>query len=99
MDGTLREATITTKIYWPNGLALDVPAKRIYFADSKLDFIDFCNYDGTGRQQVTANNHYLLHPRSLSVFEDQIYWTDRQLNRVLKVIFLLLQSSCESLPN
>ena len=85
MDGSKRESIITTKIYWPNGLALDIPTKRVYFADSKLDFIDFCNYDGTGRQQVIANNHYLLHPHSLSVFEDQIYWTDRQLNRVLKV--------------
>ena len=84
MDGTYRQVIIDTKIYWPNGLALDIPTKRVYFADSKLDFIDFCNYDGTGRQQVIANNHYLLHPHSLSVFEDQIYWTDRQLNRVLK---------------
>lgn len=85
MDGSNRQVIISTKIYWPNGLALDIPTKRVYFADSKLDFIDFCNYDGTGRQQVIANNHYLLHPHSLSVFEDQIYWTDRQLNRVLKV--------------
>ena len=85
MDGSSRQAIITTKIYWPNGLALDIPTKRVYFADSKLDFIDFCNYDGTGRQQVVANSHYLLHPHSLYVFEDQIYWTDRQLNRVLKV--------------
>ena len=85
MDGSNRQVIISTKIYWPNGLALDIPTKRVYFADSKLDFIDFCNYDGSGRQQVIANNHYLLHPHSLSVFEDQIYWTDRQLNRVLKV--------------
>ena len=41
-----------TQIYWPNGLALDIPTKRIYFADSKLDFIDYCNYDGSGRTQV-----------------------------------------------
>ena len=53
MDGANREVIISTKIYWPNGLALDIPTKRLYFADSKLDFIDFCNYDGTGRQQVT----------------------------------------------
>ena len=83
MDGTLRKATLTTKKYWPNRLALDIPANKIYFADSKLDFIDFCNCDGAGHQQVIANNHYLLHPYSLSVFEDQIYWTDRQLNSVL----------------
>ena len=87
MDGTGRVAIIDTKIYWPNGLALDIPTKRVYFADSKLDFVDFCNYDGTGRQQVIAHNQYLLHPHSLSVFENLIYWTDRQLNRVVKVMF------------
>ena len=83
MDGTLRETIINTKIYWPNGLTLDVATERVYFADSKLDFIDFCYYNGTGRQQVLAGSHYLLHPHSLSMFEDTLYWTDRQLNRVL----------------
>ncbi|GBP08672.1 Low-density lipoprotein receptor-related protein 2 [Eumeta japonica] len=83
MDGTQRMAIITTKIYWPNGLTLDTATQRVYFADSKLDYIDFCNYNGTGRQQVLAGSHYLLHPHSLTLFEDTLYWTDRQLNRVL----------------
>ncbi|KAJ0178036.1 hypothetical protein K1T71_005859 [Dendrolimus kikuchii] len=83
MDGTQRSAIITTKIYWPNGLTLDTATQRVYFADSKLDFIDFCYYNGTGRQQVLAGSHYLLHPHSLTLFEDTLYWTDRQLNRVL----------------
>ncbi|XP_052741747.1 low-density lipoprotein receptor-related protein 2 [Bicyclus anynana] len=83
MDGTQREAIITTKIYWPNGLTLDTATQRVYFADSKLDFIDFCYYNGTGRQQVLSGSHYLLHPHSLTLFEDTLYWTDRQLNRVL----------------
>lgn len=97
MDATNRSTIINTKIYWPNGLALDIANSRVYFADSKLDFIDFCNYDGTGRQQVLAGSHYLLHPHSLTLFEDTMYWTDRQLNRVLsahkykgKKIFTLL---------
>ncbi|KAL0271000.1 UNVERIFIED_CONTAM: hypothetical protein PYX00_008246 [Menopon gallinae] len=83
MDGENRSVVINTKIYWPNGLTLDVATKRIYFADSKLDFIDFCYYNGSGRQQVLAGSHYLLHPHSLTLFEDKLYWTDRQLNRVL----------------
>lgn len=83
MDGTNRSVVISTKIYWPNGLTLDIATQRIYFADSKLDFIDFCYYNGTGRQQVLAGSHYLLHPHSLTLFEDKLYWTDRQLNRVL----------------
>ena len=52
MDGSGRTAIITSKIYWPNGLTLDLPTRRVYFADSKVDYIDFCNYDGTGRRQV-----------------------------------------------
>ncbi|KAK4326779.1 hypothetical protein Pmani_002796 [Petrolisthes manimaculis] len=31
---------------------------------------------------VLTGSHYLLHPHSLSIFEDNVYWTDRQLNRV-----------------
>ncbi|XP_043484789.1 low-density lipoprotein receptor-related protein 2 [Leptopilina heterotoma] len=83
MDGTERSIIINTKIYWPNGLALDIANKRVYFADSKLDFIDSCLYDGSSRIQVLADSHYLLHPHSLTLFEDVMYWTDRQLNRVL----------------
>ncbi|XP_066998103.2 low-density lipoprotein receptor-related protein 2 [Anabrus simplex] len=83
MDGLNRSIIISTKIYWPNGLTLDIANQRVYFADSKLDFIDFCNYNGSGRQQVLASSHYLLHPHSLTLFEDTMYWTDRQLNRVL----------------
>ncbi|KAF5276464.1 hypothetical protein FQA39_LY06533 [Lamprigera yunnana] len=83
MDGINRSIIISTKIYWPNGLTLDTANKRVYFADSKLDYIDFCNYDGSGRQQVLSGSHYLLHPHSLTLFEDTMYWTDRQLNRVL----------------
>ncbi|CAA9998006.1 unnamed protein product [Nesidiocoris tenuis] len=81
MDGTNRSTIISTKIYWPNGLTLDIANKRVYFADSKLDFIDFCNYDGSERYQVVAGSHYLLHPHSITLFEDVVYWTDRQLNR------------------
>lgn len=82
LDGSKRQTIINTKIYWPNGITLDTPNKRVYFADSKLDYIDFCDYDGKNRHQVLANSHYLLHPHSLTIFEDTIYWTDRQLNRV-----------------
>ena len=36
-----------------------------------------------GGWQVLASSHYLLHPHSIAVFLDTVYWTDRQLNRVL----------------
>ena len=66
MDGSNRTSILTSKIYWPNGLTLDLPNKRVYFADSKVDYIDFCNYDGTGRQQVLALLTISLFPLSFS---------------------------------
>lgn len=49
MDGSGRRILVNTKIYWPNTIALDFTTDRVYFADSKLDYIDFVNYDGTGK--------------------------------------------------
>ena len=83
LDGTGRKTIISTKIFWANGITIDIPSRKLYFADSKLDYIDYCDYDGNNRKQVLSHNHYLLHPHSLTIFEDTLYWTDRQLNRVL----------------
>ncbi|XP_050419520.1 low-density lipoprotein receptor-related protein 2 [Patella vulgata] len=82
LDGSDRTPIITEKIYWPNALTLDYPNKRIYFADARLDFIDYCNYDGSGRQRMFSNDHFLRHPHALTIFEDRIYWTDRAANRI-----------------
>jgi low density lipoprotein-related protein 2 len=61
MDGTNRQVLVETKIYWPNSIALDFTTNRVYFADSKLDYIDFVDYEGKGRTQVgtiTMSNSY-----------------------------------------
>lgn len=73
MDGTLRRVIVQTKIFWPNGLTIDIPNKRIYFADSKLDYIDFCNYDGSGRHQVLARNHVSKFCRSVWSVNKEIF--------------------------
>ena len=30
---------------------------QVYFADARLDYIEFVNYDGSGRQTVVADDH------------------------------------------
>ena len=54
MDGTDRRIIVSTKIYWPNAIALDYTTNRVYFADSKLDYIDYVNYDGSGKRRTSA---------------------------------------------
>lgn len=56
MDGTVREVIVSTKLYWPNGLALDYTTRRVYFADAYLKYIDYCDYDGSNRHQVMASD-------------------------------------------
>ena len=62
MDGSDRTEIVTDKVYWPNGLTLDLPAKRVYFADARLDYLEYCNYDGSGRHQVIASDHVSYFP-------------------------------------
>jgi len=52
MDGSGRMTVISSGLYWPNGLSIDYATKRLYFADAKLDFIEYCNYDGSGRKRI-----------------------------------------------
>ncbi|CAG5126006.1 unnamed protein product, partial [Candidula unifasciata] len=82
LDGTNRITLVSEKLFWPNALTIDYPNKRLYFADARMDFIEFCNYDGSGRHQVFANDHFLRHPHSLTIYEDWLYWTDRAASRV-----------------
>lgn len=56
MDGTMRKVIVSTKIYWPNGLALDYTTQRVYFADAYLRYIDYCDYNGNNRYQVMASD-------------------------------------------
>ena len=41
---------IRADIKTPNGLAVDHPAKKLYWSDAQLDKIERCNFDGSGRK-------------------------------------------------
>ena len=47
----------SSQIYWPNGLALDIPNKRVYYMDAHYDYIEFADYDGKNRHRVTSNHN------------------------------------------
>ena len=57
LDGSGRITLVTKDLFWPNALTIDYPTKRLYFADARMDFIEFCSYDGTGRYKVFGNDH------------------------------------------
>ena len=56
MDGRFRHIIISDKLYWPGGLTIDYTSNLLYFSDAYLDFIDYCEFDGSGRHQVIASD-------------------------------------------
>lgn len=49
MDGTNRYGIIRSKLGWPAGITLDMDAKRVYWVDSRYDYIETTTYDGLHR--------------------------------------------------
>ena len=74
---------VNTSIHWPNGLAIDYKAQRIYWADAKLDKIEVMKYDGTGRKIILGKD--IPHVFGFSICGDNIYWSD-WLKRTVYVI-------------
>lgn len=85
LDGQNRTAIVTTKLYWPNGLAIDLIRERLYFADSHLDYIESCDYNGQNRRQIIANDLMIHHPHGLSFFEQHLYMVDRGHRKLIKI--------------
>ncbi|XP_054269003.1 low-density lipoprotein receptor-related protein 4 [Macrosteles quadrilineatus] len=73
MDGTLRKTFISEDIHWPNGLAIDRPADRLYWTDAKKKTIESIHLDGSDRQIILGD---LPHPYGLVIVGSHIYWTD-----------------------
>ena len=49
MDGSNRKDLVTTKLGWPGGITLDLVSKRVYWVDSRFDYIETVTYDGLKR--------------------------------------------------
>ena len=67
LDGSQRRVVVSSKLVWPSALALDLPTKRLYFADARLDYIEFVNYDGSGRRTVVNNDHVSVAEKTAAV--------------------------------
>jgi hypothetical protein len=50
MDGTEVMPFVTTRVVWPNSLALDYPLSDLYWVDAKLDRIEAIHIDGSNRR-------------------------------------------------
>ena len=76
MDGSHREVILKDTVRWPNGLTVDLVLNKLYWVDAKLNTVGSSNLDGSHARIVLYSPAYLKHPFSISVFEDLMYWTE-----------------------
>lgn len=74
MDGSEVMVFVGGGIHWPNGVTVDEPAERVYWLEAKLQRIETIKFDTTDRRVILGN--VVLHPYSIAVFENQIYWSE-----------------------
>lgn len=83
MDGTKRKIVVNERLGYPSGLVIDYEGgHRLYWCDSKLNTIESSNVDGSNR--VTVIHGELHHPKSIDIFEDQLYWITRDTGEIFK---------------
>lgn len=74
MDGTARDILVQGGgLSWPNGLAIDYQARKLYWADARTDYIECAEFDGSNRTVIVKS---LTHPFGLDVDNGFVYWTD-----------------------
>lgn len=59
MDGTDARAIVSEAAYKASGVAVDILAKRVFWCDSLLDYIETVDYNGKHRYLVLRGNNLL----------------------------------------
>jgi len=75
MDGSTPLPIVNSQLRWPNGIAVDHGASRIYWMDANTDIIETTTFDG-GDRQIVSTSAPIRHPFGLDVFENSIFWSD-----------------------
>ena len=74
MDGTNGKVVVKEKLKWPLGLALDAPARRLYWCDYKLGIVDSVGPDGRDRQLIIKLERGIA-PTAVALHENYLYIT------------------------
>jgi DNA-binding beta-propeller fold protein YncE len=84
-DGTQRSVLLSVKdyVFSPRSLALDHPTQTLYWIDSASSTIGSCRTDGSDIHTVLATN--ISNPTGLSVFENRLYWAEKDSGVIYSV--------------
>lgn len=85
MDGTRRRTLVDSHTHQVSGVVVDIPAKRVYWVDPKVDRVESIDYNGVDRRVVATGMNNVPHPFGLTIFDQYLYWTDWTRLGVMRV--------------
>jgi hypothetical protein len=85
LDGSEQIALINTSLEWPNGLTIDYELNLLFWVDAKLHIICSANLDGSNQRVVLFSYQFIKHPFAITVFEDDVFWSDWETESILRV--------------
>lgn len=94
MDGTHAQSIVSEAAYKASGVAVDVIAKRVYWCDSLLDYIETVDYEG-GQRVMVLRGQMVPSPARLALFESRVFWTDTTKQGIMSVDKFAGQSSIQ----
>ena len=74
MDGKNVRTLVDHNLQWPVGLAIDYPARRLYWADSKTNNVETVKLDGSDRQLVKHFNSSKFIFSTCAVFKLLVFY-------------------------
>nr|XP_012637337.1 low-density lipoprotein receptor-related protein 2 [Microcebus murinus] len=83
-DGSHLLPIVNTTLGWPNGLAIDWGASRLYWIDAFFDRIEHSNFDGLDRKRL-GHIQQMTHPFGLTIFKEHVFFSDWRLNAIIRV--------------
>ncbi|XP_023233438.1 sortilin-related receptor-like [Centruroides sculpturatus] len=77
LDGSHFVTLINSSVVaWPNGITIDYQQERIFWADSKKDYIASSDFDGLNIRFVLQGDSVIPHAFAIAVYKDWIYFDD-----------------------
>ncbi|KAH7646170.1 low-density lipoprotein receptor-like protein [Dermatophagoides farinae] len=84
MDGSQQKIILEESLGWPNALTIDFIRRKLYFADTREDYIAMIDFDGQNSLViVNQKTRYTGHISGMSYFESRLYWTDWHSSSVI----------------
>lgn len=83
MDGTGKKTLVQSPC--PMGIAIDYPARRLYWTDIKSHTLETVTLDGGDRRVVKRFKGGDMKPNRIDVFEDWVYLTTYHMDKIYRM--------------